>query len=113
MAVLTKEQFMENFKKIIGDSTSDDVIQMLEDVTDTFKDFENRSSNPSGDEDWKAKFEENDKMWRDKYTKAFFSGEPTPEDKVTLDPPKPPEPTPEEVRAETITFDDLFTESEV
>lgn len=110
MAVLTKEQFMENFKKIIGDSTSDDVVQMLEDVTDTYKDFESRSNNQSG-EDWKAKFEENDKMWREKYTKAFFSGEPTPEPPASMNPPAP-EVDPEEEKADSITIDDLFTESE-
>lgn len=102
---------MENFKKIIGDSTSDDVVQMLEDITDTYKDFDART-NQSGEEDWKAKFEENDKMWREKYTKAFFSGAPTPDAGVSIGPPKAPEPDPEEVRAETIEIDDLFVESE-
>lgn len=112
MSVLTKEQFMENFKKIIGDSTSDDVVAMLEDITDTYNDFETRS-NQSGQEDWKAKFEENDKMWREKYTNAFFKGAPDKDSSLNIDPPKPPEPDPETVRAESIEIDDLFVESEV
>ena len=50
--------------------------------------------------DWKTKYEENDKMWRERYTTRFFSKEPEPD-------PKPePEPEPEVKK----TFSDLFKE---
>lgn len=102
---------MENFKKIIGENTSDDVVQMLEDISDTYKDFDDRSSAQNG-EDWEAKYKENDAMWRKKYTDAFFSGEPSPKDAVSITPPEP-EVDPEDAKADSITIDDLFVESEV
>ena len=56
-------------------------------------------SRASGDgEDWKTKYEENDKEWRRKYTERFFSKGEDPED--------PEDPEEEEPK----TFEDLFEE---
>ena len=46
---LTKEQLLEKIKPIIGDSTDDNVLSLLEDINDTFN---------SSDEDYKIKYEE-------------------------------------------------------
>ena len=67
--VLNKEEFLATLKNRVGEDTSDDAIKFLEDMSDTYDDLAKRT----GDSDeWKKKFEENDKSWRDKYTKRFF-----------------------------------------
>lgn len=73
--VKTKDEILSALKEIVGESTDDKTISFIEDVTDTLTDFEGRVS-----EDWKTKFDENDKMWREKYRARFFDGgapEPT------------------------------------
>lgn len=97
MAVKTKDELMSSIKTIFGDDMNDDKIALLEDISDTL-DTTNDST------DWKKKFEDNDKMWRDKYTSRFFD---TPAEPSKNDEPND-EPTPEEVKAEEIKIDDLF-----
>lgn len=98
MAVKNKEEILEAIKTRVGEQTDDETISFLEDVSDTFTDLETRVNGDG--EDWKTKYEENDKMWRERYTARFFSKEPEPD-------PKPePEPEPEVKK----TFSDLFKE---
>lgn len=97
MAVRTKEELLNDIKGIIGDSTDDTSIILLEDISDTFDELESRST-----EDWKTKYEENDAEWRRKYTDRFFSAEP--DDNPDPDPADPGE------EKEPMTFEDLFTE---
>lgn len=73
MAVLTKEQFLEKVSNLIT-GTNDEDIQNIEDFTDTYNDLETRINN-SGD-DWKRKYDENDKAWRERYKQRFFTPEP-------------------------------------
>lgn len=68
MAVLSKEVFLNLIKEITKDSTDDDTLKFIEDATDTI----NSLSDTDG-EDWKTKYEDNDKMWRQKYKDRFFS----------------------------------------
>lgn len=70
MAVRTIEEILESVKSRVGDSTEDADIEFIEDVSDTLNDL---SSKASGQENWKAKYEENDKTWREKYIERFFS----------------------------------------
>lgn len=103
MAVLNKIDFMSLIKAKVGDDTSDEAIKFLEDITDTYNDLENKNS---GTEDWKQKYEDNDKMWREKYRSRFF------DDNSNSDPlpvPEEPKKDPEIEKAETIKVDDLFT----
>lgn len=72
MAVLDKEKFMERLKERIGEDTSDDALQFIEDMTDTYNDLEERVG-----EDWKTKYEESEKTWRDKYKQRFFTSTET------------------------------------
>ena len=95
MSVRNKEEILEAIKTRVGEQTDDETISFLEDVSDTFTDLETRASDG---EDWKTKYEENDKSWRERYTNRFFSKEPEPEPK--------PEPEPEVKK----TFSDLFKE---
>lgn len=69
MAVRTTEELLESIKTRVGDSTEDADLEFLEDVTDTLSDLREKSS---GQEDWKTKYEENDKQWREKYRDRFF-----------------------------------------
>lgn len=105
MAILTKDDFLSKLKAKIGDDTSDEALQLIEDMTDTYNDLFTKSQSNSSGEDWKAKYEENDKMWREKYKERFFSGsdnvDPLPE-------PKAPEKTEDEKHAEEVSINDLF-----
>lgn len=72
MAVLSRDDFFKKIHDRMPDATSDDDISFLEDMTDTYNDLENRAKADS--EDWKRKYEENDKAWRAKYKHRFFNG---------------------------------------
>lgn len=99
MAVKSKDEILEYLKGKMGDNPDDESIAFLEDVTDTISDFESKVSST---EDWKKKYEDNDKEWRKKYTDRFFSNEP--ENVPDPDPEDPPE------EHTPMNFEDLFTE---
>lgn len=100
MPYLDKESFMARLKERIGEDLSDDSLSFIEDASDTYDELMSRSE---GQEDWKTKYEENDKAWREKYRERFFS-------------------TPEEVKeeqeenvkddGEKRTYEELFEERE-
>lgn len=100
MAVRTKDELLEIIKGRIGDDSSDETISFLEDITDTLSDYEEKATN-SDTEDWKTKYEENDKMWREKYRERFFSKEVDKEDEDFSE---------DEVKS--LSYDDLFEEKE-
>lgn len=102
MAVRTREEILNAVKTRMGDNADDESLAFLEDITDTLSDFENKASANSG-EDWKTKYEENDKAWRDKYKARFFSTAPEEKDEYKDDEKD------EETNAPT-TFEELFTQ---
>lgn len=110
MAVLNREQFMERLRARIGEDTSDDAVSLLEDFTDTWDDWETRFS-AANEGDWKAKYEENDRAWRDKYTKRFFSGKP-PEEAATKDEALENQTNDVKEDGDVKTFDELFSDPE-
>lgn len=71
MAVLTVEEFINKIKEHTGDDASDETIQFIEDATDTINSLNSKSTTDG--EDWKTKYEENDKEWRKRYKERFFS----------------------------------------
>lgn len=95
MAKLSKDELIEKVKKYVGDRTDDETIEIIEDISD--------SIDSSDADNWKQKFEENDKMWRDKYISRFF-------EKKEDEPDTPTEHEDEE--KEYNSFDDLFEEEE-
>lgn len=104
MATLSKEDFLTRLKAKIGDDTSDDTVSFLEDVIDTYNDLESKAS-IKDETDWKAKYDELDKSWREKYTQRFFNSSTEVKDEI----PKPVEEIdPSVAEAESVTFDDLF-----
>lgn len=65
--VVTLDEIKEKIKKVIGDNTDDDTLSLLEDVEDTY------TSLKTGDgEDWKKRYEDNDKEWRKRYRERFY-----------------------------------------
>lgn len=95
MAKLSKDELIEKVKKYVGDRTDDETIEIIEDISD--------SIDSSDADEWKQKFEENDKMWRDKYISRFLEKK---EDE--LDTPTEHE----EEEKEYNSFEDLFEEEE-
>lgn len=98
MAVKTKEELMCFIKEKTKDDTSDDTLAFIEDINDTFNDYDNRIRDST---DWKQKYEDNDKEWRQKYRDRFFSGELNENDKSEEKNEKEEKKTPR-------TFADLF-----
>ena len=96
----TKDELISAFNSIIGERTDDDVVSFLENLTDTMDEYAN-----SENENYKTKYEENDKMWRERYMKRFRDGsdEEKPIEPITITPPEP-------TREESIKIDDLFSE---
>lgn len=95
MAKLSKNELIEKVKKYVGDRTDDETIEIIEDISD--------SIDSSDADEWKKKFEENDKMWREKYISRFL-------EKKEDEPDTPTEH--EEEEKEYNSFEDLFEEEE-
>ncbi len=66
--IKSKEELLEAVKLKFDGDDSDEVISLLEDITDTIDDLETRTG--SADE-WRSKYEENDKEWRRRYIDRF------------------------------------------
>lgn len=97
--IKTKDEILSALKAQIGESMGDDVLTLLEDITDTLTDFETKTKDTT---DWKSKYESNDADWRKKYKDRFFEGEK--EEKTEFKLPVEPESEP----VKETTFDDLF-----
>lgn len=95
MAKLSKDELIEKVRKYVGDRKDDETIEIIEDISD--------SIDSSEADDWKKKYEENDKMWRDKYISRFV-------EKKEDEPDTPTEHDEEE--KEYNSFEDLFEEEE-
>ena len=92
MAIKSREELFTNIKRILGEDMGDEHIAFLEDFTDTYNDLEMKAKGDGVD--WRRKYEENDKLWKQKYTDRFFA----PVD-------KDPDPEPETTKK---SYDDLF-----
>lgn len=95
MAIVSKEDLIKRLSEKFGDDNSDEVIQLTEDLSDTLNDFDSRINDT---EDWKAKFEENDNMWRKKYKDRFLEPSDNEEEIHEQD----------EGENTNVTFNDLF-----
>lgn len=98
MSVVTRDKIIERIVSRMGeDNKSDEDIKLIEDLTDTFDDYERRAG-----EDWRTKYEENDRQWRDRYVARFMNKDI--EDEIET----------KEVRVEDerLSYDDLFKEVE-
>lgn len=101
MAILNRDEFFESLNGFIGDRNDDDSIQFMENMSDTYEDLSNRATGDG--EDWKQKYIENDKMWKERYKSRFFSGNVGNSDNLGY-----PDDTEDEKKP--ISIDDLFEE---
>ena len=99
MAIKSREDLLKSLNTLIGDNSTDENLAILEDITDTLKDYEEKTADQT---DWKTKYEQNDADWRKKYKERFLSGE-TIKDEQEEDVKKDSKP---------LTFDSLFKERE-
>lgn len=99
MAIKSREELLKSLNTLIGDNSSDENLEILEDVTDTLKDYEEKTADQT---DWKTKYEQNDADWRKKYKERFLSGETIKEEQE------------EDVIKDSkiLTFDSLFKKRE-
>lgn len=97
MAIKSMSELIDSAKVIIGENTSDEALSFMDDLTDTFTDFDTRTKDNTN---WEEKYKQNDADWRKRYMDRF-NGKPVDEeedDSYNLpDPPKK-------------TFLDLFEE---
>lgn len=100
MAVKTKDEILQSVKSIIGESTDDNVIELLEDITDTINDYDEKTK-----EDWKAKYDELDETWKKKYKERFFNDDIEIEKEKEKEKAKEIEEEKDEIE---ITFNDIF-----
>lgn len=99
MAILKKEEILEKLKKHFGESTDDDSLSFIEDVSDTIDSYETKVKNTTN---WEEKYKENDENWRKKYRDRFFSKSPDDdEEEPPLDPQE---------ESTKYTYDKLFKE---
>lgn len=66
--VLGREDYLNRIRERIGESTADEDIAFLEDMTDTYEDMSSRLADET---DWKQKYLDNDAEWRKRYIDRF------------------------------------------
>ena len=100
MAIKTCDELLAGLRSIIPEgSTSDAEISLIEDITDTINDYENKTRDTTN---WHDKYIENDNAWRQKYRDRFYnSGSDEDIDEML---------TPEEPEKKPLKFEDLFKE---
>lgn len=86
---------MNALKTRIGDGTTDEDLNFLKDMNDTYDELEKASQDTT---DWKKKYEENDANWRRRYKDTFFN---KPDDDDNIDNDKDEKP---------LTYESLFKE---
>ena len=94
--IKSMEDLLKAVTDRIGEDTSDEALALLEDVSDTLKDYETRLADTT---DWKEKYQQNDEEWRRKYKERFAA------------PAENVEPTiykTEEIEEKTYKYEDLF-----
>ena len=71
MAVVNKDTIMERLRENFNDNDSDDVLGLLEDVTDTLNDYQSRLEENG---DWKERYEQNDRAVSYTHLRAHETG---------------------------------------
>lgn len=101
MAILKNEEILAKIKALVGDDTSDETLQFIEDVSDTITDYAAKASDTTN---WEQKYKENDDAWRKKYRDRFFNTPAEePEQSAFENVEEPPK---------QLKYEDLFTTKE-
>ena len=67
MSVKTKDEILASVRSIVGEDTSDATLELFDDISDTLDSYIN-----SENINYKEKYEQNDREWRQKYRDRFF-----------------------------------------
>jgi len=94
MSVKTKDELLASVRAIVGEDTSDATLELFDDIADTLDNFSN-----SENINYKEKYEQNDREWRQKYRDRFMNGKPEDEEEET-----------EEDSGKKYTYESLFKE---
>lgn len=94
--IKSKDEIISMISQRIGEDNSDEAIGLLEDITDTLNDYETKTNDSTN---WKQKYEDNDKEWRERYKERFMSGSSDDIEEELVDEPA----------ERKYTFDELFT----
>lgn len=100
MAVLSRDEFFDRLNERLSTDTSDEGIQFLEDMTDTYNSLEQQANGEGTN--WEQMYRENDAAWKERYRHRFFSS-----DGGNSTAPNPDEEDGEE-RGKRISIEDLF-----
>lgn len=96
MAIKKKDEILASLNTILGEDTDDNMLSLIEDVSDTFDDLDKRASS---DVDWESKYNELDASWKKRYRERFFNGTPDDDDDIEL---------PDDDAKKPRKFEDLF-----
>lgn len=99
------EEILELLKNKFADDTSDETLSLIEDVSDTLKE---KDTLAGSSEEWKKKYEDNDKQWREKYKSRFFSSS----DNDASDPSHNDDADGDDEPPKQLQYDDLFKKGE-
>ena len=99
MAVRTNDEIMQSLRAVIGDDNSDESLTLIEDITDTLSDYQNRTKDST---DWERRYNENDAQWRQRYKERFYSSDDSGTDDFVDEE--------EEEKPTKMSFEDLFKE---
>ena len=66
--VLTRDDLIARIRERIGEGIEDADISLMEDIADTYDDLNTRAGDQ---ENWKEKYDELDRTWRQKYIDRF------------------------------------------
>lgn len=102
--IKTYEEIMDAIKTRLGEDSSDEALSFIEDISDTLK--AGQVDKTAEVNEWKKKYEDNDKMWREKYRDRFFNPEPEKEFKASEPKQEQPDETDEPELATTV--EELF-----
>lgn len=94
MAIKSKEELIKQINDKFGEDNSDEVIALLEDISDTFDDLTDKATNGS---EWKTKYEDSVKKYRERFMQAPDKSEDLEQDDTEV-----------EETEELKTFEDLF-----
>lgn len=92
--IRTKDELLNAVRALLPDDSTDEVLALLEDITDTM-------DNATDPEDWHGKYDALDKEWRERYKARFFAN---PEENNSEEDAQPED----NIDEEPTTFEDLF-----
>lgn len=95
MSVRTKDELLASVRAIVGEDTSDATLELFDDIADTIDNLNNNENI-----NYKEKYEQNDREWRQKYRDRFMNGKPEEDD----------DDEPNDSSGKKYTYENLFKE---